>query len=72
MAMRTKSLKAPEQGYGHRDHRTPKRHRIPRTVMLKKKILQEKIQERNQFEIEKEEARQHFFRNKRKYKKLKL
>lgn len=72
MARRAKSLKTPEQGYGHRDHRTIKRHRIPRVHLLKKKQLKEKIAERNELEIEKEEVRQHFFRNKRKYKKLKL
>lgn len=66
MARRTKSLKAPEQGYGHRDHRTNKRHRIPRVAILKKKILLEKIDERSQKEIEREEIKQALFRKKHK------
>ena len=45
MARVCKSLKAPDQGYPHRDHRSAK-HRKPisRTDRLKKAILERKIQ----------------------------
>lgn len=62
MARRAKSLKAPEQGYGHRDHRSRKAlNWRDKVVILKAKNLKEKIEKRNQRELEvqevKEEAR---------------
>ena len=53
-----KSLQAPEQGYPHRDHRTPKRHRLSRVQRLKNKRFKQKIEERNRLELEKQEARE--------------
>lgn len=63
-----KSLQSPEQGYPHRDHRTPKRHRLSRVQRLKNKRYKQKIEERNRLELEKQEAREkvHKYKNKKK------
>lgn len=59
-----KSLQAPDQGYPHRDHRTPKRHRLSRVQRLKNKRYKEKIAERNRLELEKQEAREKAYNTK--------
>lgn len=59
-----KSLQAPEQGYPHRDHRTPKRHRLSRVQRLKNKRFKQKIEERNRLELEKQEAREKAYKEK--------
>ena len=59
-----KSLQAPEQGYPHRDHRTPKRHRLSRVQRLKNKRFKQKIEERNRLELEKQEAREKAYKQK--------
>ena len=58
------SLQAPEQGYPHRDHRTPKRHRLSRVQRLKNKRFKQKIEERNRLELEKQEAREKAYKQK--------
>lgn len=57
MARRVKSLKAPEQGYGHRDHRSKKRHRKSRVLILKAKSFKEKKQESIEKDIELNEVK---------------
>lgn len=59
MARRAKSLKAPEQGYGHRDHRSPKaRNWRDRVQILKHKNFKEKIQKRTDRELEIQEVKE--------------
>jgi len=61
MARRAKSLKAPEQGYGHRDHRSPKaRNWRDRVVILKNKQFKEKIAKRTERELEVQEVKESF------------
>lgn len=66
MARQAKSLKAPEQGYGHRDHRSPKaRNWRDRVQILKVKNLKEKIQKRTERELEVQEVKETFRKNKK-------
>lgn len=53
-----KSLKDPDQGYPHRDHRTKKRHRANRVERIKAKRFKEKKQKRTEAELEKDELKQ--------------
>ena len=65
MVRQAKSLKAPEQGYGHRDHRSPKaRNWRDRVVILKAKKFKEKIEKRNQRELEVQEVKEQARKNK--------
>lgn len=59
MARRAKSLKAPEQGYGHRDHRSKKAlNWRDKVQILKHKNFKEKIQKRTERELEVQEVKE--------------
>ena len=59
MARRAKSLKAPEQGYGHRDHRSRKAlNWRDKVQILKHKNFKEKIQKRTERELEVQEVKE--------------
>lgn len=61
MARRAKSLKAPEQGYGHRDHRSAKaRSWRDRVQILKLQNYNKKIAKRTQRELDVQEVKEHF------------
>lgn len=65
MARRAKSLKAPEQGYGHRDHRSRKAlNWRDKVQILKHKKFKEKIQKRTDRELEVQEVKDTFRKNK--------
>lgn len=66
MARLAKSLKAPEQGYGHRDHRSKKaRNWRDKVQILKHKNFKEKIQKRTERELEVQEVKEQARKNKK-------
>lgn len=68
MARLAKSLKAPEQGYGHRDYRSPKaRNWRDRVQILKAKNYKEKIAKRNERELEVEQVKEEVRNKKHKH-----
>lgn len=59
MVRQAKSLKAPEQGYGHRDHRSKKAlNWRDKVQILKHKNFKEKIQKRTERELEVQEVKE--------------